>query len=733
MAKNPYLHFEKFILRTPLYPLDFFFSIMENDEVDDAQLKKHFINPEISEAIYLASPELHRQLKHSSVGDTPIEKRERLKYSFLKYLIRMSTRPTPFGLFAGCSTGQFGNETCIKSDLPTKNKRNTRLDMNYLVALSQDLANKSIIREQLHFYPNTSIYEVGGQLRYVEYSYNKGKRTHLMISVERDKYLEKILTNAEKGKKLNSLTKILKDDGIDEGVASNYINELVDSQLLVSELEPTVSGPEFLDQICSVLKNLENTSHVIDLIMKMKENLRLVDASIGNKIERYKEFENLAYKLGTDFERKFLVQTNLILNPKKNQIDASITESIKKGITLLNKISLPPVDTDLIRFKEAYINRYDGNEMPLATVLDVELGLGYKQNNISGVVNPLVDDISFPEKETETRPVRWSKINEIFHRKIFNAGLNKEYCIKLNESEFGIYEEDWEDLPDTISVMIEILEFNEKNKIRFAGFYGSSAANFMGRFCHGDKKIMDHVKSILTKEKEIHTEGILAEIVHLPESRVGNVLSRPSFRDYEIPYLCKSIQNEENQITIDELAIYLDDGKLKLKCPRLKQEIVPRLTNAHNYSSRQLPIYHFLCDMQFQQGRKGLGLDLGPFMDEYDFIPRIEFQNLILFEATWNIKVDDISYMYKIDNKPDLLNSVLLFQEKKNMPDFVMLVDGDNRLAINLKNFTSVKMLLETIKKRERITLKEFLYGCTNTQINCANEVIVSFYKQPTV
>jgi hypothetical protein len=67
------------------------------------------------------------------------------------------------------------------------------------------------------------------------------------------------------------------------------------------------------------------------------------------------------------------------------------------------------------------------------------------------------------------------------------------------------------------------------------------------------------------------------------------------------------------------------------------------------------------------------------------------------------------------------------------MPDFVMLVDGDNRLAINLKNFTSVKMLLETIKKRERITLKEFLYGCTNTQINCANEVIVSFYKQPTV
>lgn len=227
---------------------------------------------------------------------------------------------------------------------------------------------------------------------------------------------------------------------------------------------------------------------------------------------------------------------------------------------------------------------------------------------------------------------------------------------------------------------------------------------------------------------------ILAEVVHLPESRVGNILMRPDLRDYEIPYLANSLKEQSFQLSLDDLMVSVKGNRhIVLRSKKLNKEIIPHLTNAHNYSSNSLPIYHFLCDLQTQNMRNGIGFSFSSFINNYTFIPRITYKDIVLQEATWNFKKEEVlNLLHEINNPKELDLLVSNLRKKYSIPDYAMLNDGDNRLLINFKNLTSVQMLLNTVKNRSGFKLTEFLFQHesivkSNNGFH-ANQLVVSFY-----
>jgi len=211
---------------------------------------------------------------------------------------------------------------------------------------------------------------------------------------------------------------------------------------------------------------------------------------------------------------------------------------------------------------------------------------------------------------------------------------------------------------------------------------------------------------------------------------------RPSLRTFEIPYLAKSLLEKENQLPIEDLTVSVKNGRhISLKSKKHHKEIVPHLTNAHNYLNNALPVYQFLCDMQTQEKRSYIGINLGPFANEYDFIPRIEYEDLILSEATWNIKTASVASLIDTMDTDDKFEIELTkFKTLFNIPRFALLVDGDNELLVHFNNHTSVKMLLQTVKKRTSFKLKEFLFSeegivkSEDQKSYYTNEVVLSFY-----
>ena len=86
---------------------------------------------------------------------------------------------------------------------------------------------------------------------------------------------------------------------------------------------------------------------------------------------------------------------------------------------------------------------------------------------------------------------------------------------------------------------------------------GPSGANLLGRFCHGDPDLLAKVAEHLREEEALDPDAIFAEVVHLPEGRLGNVLLRPVLRRGEIPYLGRSGAAEDQQIPVTDLTLRL--------------------------------------------------------------------------------------------------------------------------------------------------------------------------------
>ena len=398
--KKLYKPFNNFLVRTPLLPLQVLESFTEEN------LKQHFRNPVIGEAIFLASPVLHSECIKWINNEIKEKKEEtRIIYSLMRYLLRMSTRCTPFGLFAGCTVGewveanegQIANKEILQNP-QSKYKSHTRLDMHYLCALSQNLTNNSIIREKLKFFPNSSIYKYGKQLRYVEYHYIDKKRVHHLVAIDDSEYIQAVLKATEKGSKINILADLLIDNEIDFEEAKEFINELISSQVLVSELEPAITGHEFLEQLLKSLNEIEGIEEIKDVLSKTKQDIENIDSSeLGIDVKQYLAIAEDLRKLETDYELSLLFQTDMVKPAKTFTFDKSFTDDILNGIAVMNKFTSMPVKTNLTEFKDAFYERYEDKEISLVDALDTETGIGYIQGRAGlGDIAPLVDEVGTP-------------------------------------------------------------------------------------------------------------------------------------------------------------------------------------------------------------------------------------------------------------------------------------------------------------------------------------------------
>jgi thiopeptide-type bacteriocin biosynthesis protein len=705
MSTLHYSFQDQFVFRVPRLPLD-------TSRLDPVLLKEVSRDPSFIEAIYLASPVLHDELLKWHKGELTSEKEiQKLLFSLGKYYTRMQSRSTPYGLFAGCGTGTWADSSDIILD--TNFRRHTRLDMNFLCALAQKLSTHPVLLPFMRFYPNDSIYVLGKKLRYVEYKYHNNRRVHQISSVDHSAHLQAILNQAHHGARISELSSLLVDEEVSAEEAEGFILELISNQILVTELEPAVTGDEFIFQLIDSLQRLQSahphpeTENIIGILKNAKQLIQAIDEAGVNDTNFYKAVFQALTALNTPMEENQLFQADLHIQTNSCLLDRSIQKEIEKAFRFLNRLNPVQEHTRLRKFTESFNLLYEDAEIPLLEALDTESGAGYTGKDIQGI-HHLLDDVHIPAPEQNDSELRWNKLQNILHRKLTEASRTGQYIVHFSDEDLKDLEPATEKLPDTMPVMFRVL--NSSGKIQFQNSGGSSAANLLGRFAHGDETIKDIIGKITSHEQDLNPEKILAEIVHLPESRIGNILLRPVLREYEIPCLGKSALPDSHQIRLEDLMVSIRNGKIQLRSKKLNKIIVPRLSTAHNFSFNALPVYQFLCDLQVQDfSKSGLMFDWGLMRNQYPFLPRAEYQNTVLARASWQLTKKDFQPLLAPGAEGNA-EAVEVWRKQWNMPPLLIVADGDNELLIDLKKPFSVAILLNTIKNKDTVTLEEFLF-----------------------
>lgn len=96
------------------------------------------------EALYWSSPQLFEAVLKFKKGDLRAAKEKKLLNTLKKYLIRASTRCTPYGIYAGTGIADIG----INQEHKSVTERKVRIDMGFMQTL------KSAIESDPAIYPH---------------------------------------------------------------------------------------------------------------------------------------------------------------------------------------------------------------------------------------------------------------------------------------------------------------------------------------------------------------------------------------------------------------------------------------------------------------------------------------------------------------------------------------------------------------------------------------------------
>lgn len=686
-----------FVLRTPLLPAEPW-PAPATLGVDDAALppaleaearqmadafRALLEDAAVREALFVASPDLQQGLQ-TWLDDPEHPHARNVPTTLYRYLTRMRTRPTPFGLFAGQATGEVGAQTSLT--LSGETTRHTRLDMGYLTALCAAL--EPTLRPALRYRPTPALATFSDQHRYAEGRVDpdtRGRRND-QVSVQRTPAIDAALaaTPARPAALAEAVRAVHPEVSPDDALA--FIDGLIDASVLVSALAPPITGE---DPLLDVVATLADTAPALAAALsEVRATLHRLDQDgLGQTAERYEAITTTLQALPAPPDRRRLYHVDLY-RPDALTIGPALIRALEEAVSVAHGLSAPWEEEIFQRFMARFEERWGEDERSLVEVLDDERGIGFGGEGRTSDLSPLLRGLPFAGDGEEAK-VRFGPREQHRLRRLQETAAGGEWA--LSDADLAaLREPSPPPLPDAFAVMATLAASDAaaldrgEGQLLLVGASGPSGVPLMGRFCLGDPKLRAHVEAHMRAEEATRPDAIFAELVYSPEGRLGNVICRPRLRPWEIPYLGHGAAPEDHQILVSDLRVRVYGGRIHLRSARLDRPVVPCLTSAHNFTADDLPIYRFLASVGRHGVQASVAWSWGPLASAPS-LPRVRRGRIVLSLARWTLTKEELSPLAEARTPGSLLRAARALRDRRGLPRVLRLEQGDNVLTLDLE------------------------------------------------
>ena len=746
-----------FTIRTPLLSITDYISMFSEPLALNTLLKEAFADPILREALAVTSKDLLEAFDNAQL-DAVSKSAEQVRSSLLKYFIRLSTRPTPFGLFSGVSIGQFSNVSDITiSDMRRHSKR-ARPDMEWVYGLIKKIEADINIRKKLRVRFNDFTYANGNRIdkpnkTFMQHDTDNDTPNELSTSI---RYTEqvKMLENKCVGFQLYS-------NLLDEIVTQNpstpinkiekFLSQLLENEFLISEIRPPLINTDTLEYLVGVLSKIENTEETNAYVTKLRAIQNCIHdynaTAIGEGIDVYNEITSLQSEL---FHCKNYLQIDMKMHTNNNTLDSYLKDELERFVSAMRKIA-PPEKTiaEMRYYIELFLEKYGySSEVPLLELLDIDKGLGAPAHHRDNVINRVVPQ--------ELKTMKEQRLSALLERKLLLALRERQRIIEITDSDIDYICGDEKQnnsnhpMDELQSFELFLLAHPSKTKEENEADYcftiaPASVSDGFGKSLGRFNDMLSVEEALLQKEgyarqKDLLQEYVIAEIAELPASgRTSNVTMNDNDYDYQVALTTNPCEGK-HLLSVRDLYIGFEreSSQLYIKSRSLDKKVIVTMTSMMNptFGSNSLRFMREISVMRRTRVTYGI---FGFLSLEYTYFPRITYGRVIIRPETWLVSSDILGLNKKqIKDKNAIENQFALYRQKWDIPRYIFMNESDNRLLLDLDNTAHRGELYHVMKKYSTVAVTLTELGCSFNDYISKNmdgkafvtEIVVPFFME---
>ncbi|WP_327250123.1 lantibiotic dehydratase [Streptomyces sp. NBC_01320] len=690
------------LVRAPLLPVEAYLSLGGSAKVgegdagqgpqtleSDTLLRR---DPRIRSALAVGSRDLFDAMERAEANEGEFAA---LHGKLLRYMIRMSTRPTPYGMFAGVALARWGSRTniALASHAP---QTQTRPDMEWLLQLVFALEAQPEIRKDLHFFANSNAFIHAGRVFLTEPAPGGRATTpEDSVSFRATEAVRRTLTIARSPVPYHRLVAdLLSVPGATSDKVERMITSLWEQTILLTDLRPPLTVACPARYVAQRLDGIPAAVEARALLERVLSAMAIWDAlPVEQQPTKFRDLVTLA-RSATTVQAESTAQVDMAFTLDGCCIgDTVAQEAVAAAELLLRLTPWPRGPAHIDAYRQAFEHRYGpGCEVGLLEVLNPDFGLGPPSVWGQGGLPAGMDPSRYATRQLTLRDLALDALRE---RRLV-VQLDDDTLARLDNRSPGTAT-----LPPSLDISLFVvadsaaaIDAGEFSIVLGPNVGAQAAGRNLGRFAGLLGPDAEAVLRHSARAEQAHAPNALwAEVSYLPHRfRSANVTIRPLARDHEITVGTTGDDSSRNVIPLNELAVGVRDGRFYVRWPARNTDVIP--CAGHMLNTSQAPAAcRFLEDLR-QDGVTHLSdFDWGPAAD-FPFLPRMERGRLVLSLARWRLG-DHLPSESPDDFEPALQKWRVAWQ----VPRYVYLTVGDNRLLLDLENAAQIEELRVEIRR----------------------------------